>query len=759
MPITMLETLKRIVQEARAATDLDAALNHAVQRIKAATQADVCSIYLTDFERRVHVLRATDGLNPNAVGRTELPLNRGLVGVVLEKLEPMNIDDAPLHPRYQFVSETDETLYHGFLGVPIIHNRKPLGVLVVRHIEPARFEEGDVTFLFTIATQLAAVIYTLSSGENFSDEMLETDTHARYVQGRSGSRGVAMGEIAVVYPAADLEAIPDRLAENPELEEDSFLTAVNAVKEDLKKLEERMQARLPTEDRALFQAWILMLESDTLIDNTLRRIRDGNWAPGALRETIGEHAKVFDQMEDEYLRERASDVRDLGRRILTYLQRDQARMMTYPDRCVLVGEEISGIQLAEVPHDKLAGVVSATGSPSSHVAILARAMGVPAVMGASGLPAQKLDGKPVIVDGYRGRIYIAPQPTVWKEYARLREEDRILCEQLQEQRDLPSETPDGIHIPLYLNTGLMISEMATTGMGEAAGVGLFRTEMPFMIRDSFPSEAVQSVGYRRILESFAPRPVTLRTLDIGGDKPLTYFPVKESNPFLGWRGIRISLDHPEIFLTQIRAMLRAAIGLDNLRILLPMISSVTELDEALRLIDRAIDELEEQEHLITRPKIGVMVEVPAAVYQVGELARRADFLSIGTNDLTQYLLAVDRNNAHVADLYNEFHPAVLRALVQVVEGAAPYGREVGVCGEMAGNPAATPLLIGMGVQHLSMNASSLLPVKAVVRTFTRSQARSLLKTALQKEDADSIRNLTYAELEKMNLGGLVRPGK
>ncbi len=759
MATAMLETLKRIVQETRASTDLDAALNQAVRRIKAATKADVCSIYLTDFARRVHVLRATDGLNPSAVGRTELPLNRGLVGVVLEKVEPLNIDDAPLHPRYQFVSETDETLYHGFLGVPIIHNRKPLGVLVVRHIEPASFEEGDVTFLFTIATQLAAVISTLSSGETFSDETPETETNARFVQGRPGSRGVAMGEIVVVYPAADLEAIPDRPAENPELEQDSFLTAVNAVKEDLKQLEHRMEAHLPTEDRALFQAWILMLESDTLIDGTIRRIGEGNWAPGALRETIGEHAKVFDQMEDEYLRERASDVRDLGRRILTYLQRDQARMMNYPDHCVLVGEEISGIQLAEVPQAKLAGVVSATGSQSSHVAILARAMGVPAVMGAAGLSALKLEGKPAIVDGYRGRIYIAPHPKVWEEYSRLREEDRLLCEQLQQQRDLASETPDGIRIPLYLNTGLMISEMAPVGLEEAAGVGLFRTEMPFMVRDSFPSEAVQTLSYRRILQSFVPRPVTLRTLDIGGDKPLPYFPVKESNPFLGWRGIRISLDHPEIFLTQIRAMLRAAIGLDNLRILLPMISSTTELDEALRLIDRAIDELKEEEHLINRPEIGVMIEVPAAVYQVTEIARRVDFLSVGTNDLTQYLLAVDRNNAHVADLYNEFHPAVLRALVQVMEGAAVYSREVGVCGEMAGNPAATPLLIGMGVQHLSMNASSLLPVKAVVRTCTRGQARSLLKSALQKEDAESIRELTFSELEKMNLGGLVRPGK
>jgi phosphotransferase system, enzyme I, PtsP len=253
--------------------------------------------------------------------------------------------------------------------------------------------------------------------------------------------------------------------------------------------------------------------------------------------------------------------------------------------------------------------------------------------------------------------------------------------------------------------------------------------------------------------------VTIRTLDIGGDKPLPYFPVEESNPFLGWRGIRISLDHPEIFITQVRAILRSAIGLNNLRILLPMISNVGEVDDARMLIQRAHDELLEEGYEVAMPKVGVMIEVPAAVYQVQALARRIDFLSVGTNDLTQYLLAVDRNNAHVADIYNDLHPAVLRALIQIVEGAREYNKEVSVCGELAGNPAAVVLLLGMGVDSLSMNGGSLQRVKWVIRSFSRTRAKELLQTVLRCEQAAEVQALLAKALEDMGLGGLMRAGR
>jgi phosphotransferase system enzyme I (PtsP) len=753
----MLETLHRIVKEVNAAPDLEQALEIIVTQVKGAISTDVCSVYLTDFERREHVLMATEGLHRDAAGKVRLPYHRGLIGLVCERAEPVNLADAPSHSRYLFTHETGETQYKGFLGVPIIQNRRVLGVLVVRQHIQRRFEDQEVTFLFTLAAQLAgAITHAQASGNLVPQDELAPPN--RFLQGRPGSPGVALGTAVVVYPPADLDAVPDRVSKDPDREEEDFRTAVAAVVQDLMAIEDRFEETLPVEDRALFDAWLMMLGSDSLIGSTVRRIHAGNWAPGALRETIEEHAKVFDAMEDIYLRERASDVRDLGRRILMYLQQKVVGLVDYPENTVLIGDDVSAMQMAEVPKGRLAGVVSAQGASFSHLAILARAMNVPAVMGLSDLPVNRVDGRFVILEGYLGRLYVSPAQSVIQEYQRLANEDQALFKELEAEKDLPCETTDGARVPLYMNTGL-ISELSTLVNEESEGVGLYRTELPFMVRDSFPGESVQVANYQKVLSAFHPRPVTIRTLDIGGDKPLPYFPVEESNPFLGWRGIRISLDHPEIFLTQVRAILHAAIGLNNVRLLLPMISHVQEVDDALLLIQRAHDELIEEGLAVTMPKIGVMIEVPAAVYQVDALARRIDFISVGTNDLTQYLLAVDRNNAHVADIYDDLHPSVLRALIQIVNGAKGFHREVSVCGEMAGNPAAAVLLIGMGVDSLSMNGGSLLRVKWVLRSVSRSRARELLQAALRCEKVSEVKQLLGNALEEMGLGGLMRAGR
>jgi phosphotransferase system enzyme I (PtsP) len=431
-------------------------------------------------------------------------------------------------------------------------------------------------------------------------------------------------------------------------------------------------------------------------------------------------------------------------------------VVDYPARTILVGEEVTAMQLAEVPKERLAGIVSASGSSSSHVAIFARAIGLPAVMGVTGLPVGRVERLEAIIDGYRGRVYANPEPAVRAEYERLSREEEALTRELEHLRGLPAETTDGLRVPLYLNTGL-VNEMLTLGTEEAEGIGLYRTEMPFMVRDRFPGESVQVANYRNVVKTFAPRPVILRTLDVGGDKPLPYFPVSESNPFLGWRGVRISLSHPEIFLTQVRAMLRAAIGFHNLRILLPMVSTVAEVEDLQQLIQRAHDELIEEGYAVTKPGIGVMVEVPSAVYLAEDLARRVDFLSVGTNDLTQYILAVDRNNPHVADLYDDMHPAVLRAVQQVIEGAKVYNRPVSVCGELAGNPLAAVLLVGMGIESLSMSVGSLLKVKWVIRSFSKSRARQLAQVALRMEDARQVRRFMDGVLAEMGLAGLVGP--
>lgn len=753
----MLETLHRIVKEVNAASNLDEALQTIVSMVKRAIGCDVCSVYLTDPGTRAHVLAATDGLRPEAVGKVALPLGRGLVGLVAERAEPLNISNAPTHPRYLRITETGETQYCGFLGVPIIQNRKVLGVLVVRQEAERAFTEDEVTFLFTLAAQLAgAITFAQTSGE--LDTLTTTPRLGRYLEGRPGSTGVAIGRGMVAYRLADLDAIPDRPAADPEAECRTFRAAVAAVEQDLRTLKARLSGEIPEEESVLFDALLLMLGSDTLVTETVQRIGQGQWAPGALRQSIHAHAQVFESMEDSYLRERASDIRDLGRRILTHLQSDNPQPPDYPPATVLVGDEVSAVQLAEVPHDRLVGVVSATGSTSSHVAILARAMGVPAVMGVADLPVNRMENRELIVDGYRGRVYASPTPALRQEYERLVDEERALTAEAESMRGLPPESTDGVAFPLHLNTGL-INETANNTHDDFAGIGLYRTELPFMVRDRFPAESVQVMNYRRVLEAFAPRPVNLRTLDVGGDKPLPYFPIDEQNPFLGWRGVRISLAHPEIFLTQVRAMLRASVDLDNLHIMLPMISGVAEVDELKMLITRAHDELLEEGYDVRMPPIGVMIEVPSAVYMIEELARRVDFVSVGTNDLTQYLLAVDRNNSRVADLYDDLHPAVLRALEQVVRGARVYGRPVGVCGELAGNPMATILLMGLGVDSLSMSAGSLLKVKWVVRSFSVSRARQLLQAALRMEDAQQVRRFMETTLDGMGLGGLFRPGR
>jgi len=374
------------------------------------------------------------------------------------------------------------------------------------------------------------------------------------------------------------------------------------------------------------------------------------------------------------------------------------------------------------------------------------------------LPWRELEGCPVIVDGHQGVIITNPTPAVLNSYRAQYHEEQVLAEDLERLRDEPNLTLDGVHINLWVNTGLRLDSLLSLDRG-AEGVGLYRTEIPFFLQERFPSEDEQRKVYREQIEMFAPRPVTMRTLDIGGDKALPYFPIEEANPFLGWRGIRISLDHPEIFLLQLRAIMRASEGFDNLRILLPMISNIPELEAALELVNRVYNELTGEEgYQLHRPLIGAMIEVPAAVYQVREIAQRVDFLSVGSNDLTQYLLAVDRNNPRVADLYHTYHPALLQALKQIIDNANDIGCPVSICGEMAGDPLAALLLVGLGYRILSMSATNLLRVKAMLRQVTIAQAQELATTALTLPDTTQILEFLEGAFTDPDITRLYSPG-
>ncbi len=755
----MFAQLQRILHEVNKAHDIEQAVAVIVSRVGSAMGVDVCSVYLHEPDSRQLVLMASEGLNPESVGKVRLALNEGLVGLVASRAEPVNVENAFDHPQFKYIEETGEERYHAFLGVPIIHQRAVKGVLVVQQQETRRFSDEDESLLFTLAAQLAGAIAHAEVNGELEALRGGGRIKAHAVGGIAGSPGVGVGKVQVIYPPANLDAVPDRETDDVASERAAFTRAVDAVREELRELGERLGDSLPADERGLFDAYQLILGGDSLVTDTLAAIDAGNWAPGALRTTVQAHAQVFDDMEDAYLRERGADIRDIGRRLLMQLQGSGPREREpIGPNTVLAGEDQTASHLAEAPSGHLVGVISTRGSSSSHVAILAQAMGIPAVMGAQDLPVGRIDGEEVVVDGYQGRVYIRPSASVIKEFKRLANEEAELSEGLSELRNLPAETVDGRRIPLLANTGLA-SDLLPSLQSGAEGIGLYRTEVPFLVRERFPSEDEQTELYKRVLASFAPRPVTLRTLDVGGDKPLSYFPIQEENPFLGWRGIRMTLDHPEIFVTQLRAMLRASLGQNNLQVLFPMITSVQEFDEAMALLERAIAELVEAGEPVHRPLAGAMVEVPALLFQLDALARRADFLSIGSNDLTQYLLAVDRNNSHVADLYDTLHPAVLRALQQVVNAGHAHARPVSICGEMAGQPAAAVLLLGMGIDSLSMNAASLPRVKWVIRSFSQEQARVLLDEALTLETAPEVRRFINSALERAGLGGLVRAGK
>jgi len=755
----MLKTLRRIIQEVSGAQDFREALDIMVTRIAAALDTTACTIFLLDRRRSEYVLMATQGLNPESVGKVRIPINQGLIGLVGEREEPINLDDAPKHPRFLTVPEVAEEKYRAFLGAPIIYHRQVLGVLMVQQEEPRRYDESEEAFLVTLATQLAAII---AHAEAIGVIASLFDSHVKQgtsvYSGIPSSPGVGIGIGVLVYSQIDLDSIPDRIPEDMDAEIQLLESALAAGREDFRVLGERLYPNLPVEERALFDVYQRMLDTSDMGAEIIRAIRQGNWAQGALRQVIQSHIQHMESLDNEYMRERVVDIKDLGHRVLAYLQRNDRSMPNYAERTILIGEELTAADLAEVPEGSLVGVISAKGSSSSHIAILARAMNVPTVMGVNDIPVYACQDKEIIVDGYYGQVYIEPSNTLREEFQNLAAEERELDDSLEVLRDKPAQTKDNHRVSLMVNTGLGADVSLSLAAG-AEGVGLYRTEMPFLMRDRFPSGEEQRVIYRQLLASFSPRPVTMRTLDIGGDKALSYFPVKEDNPFLGWRGIRITLDQPEIFLVQVRAMLRASEGYHNLRIMLPLITDVGEVDEALRLLKKAYGDVCDEGHEIDMPEVGVMIEVPSAVYQARAIAKRVDFLSVGTNDLTQYLLAVDRNNSRVANLYDSLHPAVLRALLQAVDGGHQEGKHVTICGEMAGDPAAVLLLVAIGFDSLSMSASSISRMKWVIRQFSLRKAKKLLQEVLSMESAVMIRCHMELALEQVGLGGLIRAGK
>ncbi len=512
------------------------------------------------------------------------------------------------------------------------------------------------------------------------------------------------------------------------------------------------------ESAAIFDLYSHLLTDARLKKDLFAEIERGSVAEWAVKTVIEKFAAQFASLQDHYLRERAGDLRVLGQRLLFHLDDTLVGTNAWPERFVLVADELTATTLAELPHERLAGVVVRDGAANSHAAILTRAMGIPTVMGADILPVQ-LNKRQLIVDGYRGEVLIDPEPVLVQEYQRLISEENALSKMAEGVVDQPGELKSGERVQVMLNAGLSPEhEQALDSWVD--GIGLYRTEIPFMLQSGFPSEEEQVAQYQGMLQLFYDKPVTLRTLDVGADKQLPYMPISEENPCLGWRGIRLTLDQPEIFLVQVRAMLRANVASGNLNILLPMISHIDEIDDARRLIDRAGREVEEVlGYPIPRPRIGVMIEVPSMLFMIPHLASRVDFISVGTNDLTQYLLAVDRNNTRVANLYDPLHPAMLRALHTIAREAREAKLELCLCGEMAGDPMCVALLVGLGYHHLSMNGKNIPRVKYLLRHLDREEVQKLSQQGIAAHTASEVRHLVAAFMERRGLGGLIRGGR
>ncbi|PNS11126.1 phosphoenolpyruvate--protein phosphotransferase PtsP [Mixta theicola] len=748
----MLTQLREIVEKVAGAPRLEEALEILVNEICFAMETEVCSIYLADHDRRCYYLMATRGLKKPRGKIVTLAFDQGIVGLVGRLAEPINLADAQSHPSFKYIPAVKEERFRSFLGVPIITRRQLLGVLVVQQREHRQFDESEESFLVTLATQLATLITQSQVSQLFGH------FRQKRVRALAAAPGVAVAPGWVDATQPSLEHVFAASTLDVGRERERLSQAMSEAGNEFRRFSKRFSASVQKESAAIFDLYSHLLTDARLKQDLFAEIDSGSVAEWAVKKVIEKFAAQFASLQDTYLRERAGDLRVLGQRLLFHLDDTLQGTNAWPERFVLVADELTATTLAELPQERLAGVVVRDGAANSHAAILVRAMGIPTVMGADILP-ELLNKRLLIVDGYRGELLIDPEPVLIQEYQQLVSEENELSRLAEDDVEQIARLKSGERIQVMLNAGLSAEHEQTMG-NWVDGIGLYRTEIPFMLQNGFPSEEEQVAQYQGMLQLFLNKPVTLRTLDIGADKQLPYMPISEENPCLGWRGIRLTLDQPEIFLVQVRAMLRANAASGNLSILLPMITSIDEIDEARRLIDRAGKEVEEMlGYAIPKPRIGIMIEVPSMLFMISHLAARVDFISVGTNDLTQYLLAVDRNNTRVANLYDSLHPAMLKALKSIAESAREAQVELCLCGEMAGDPMCVALLIGLGYYHLSMNGKNVPRVKYLLRHIDREEALLLSERSLQAQTATEVRHQVAAFMERRGLGGLIRGGR
>ncbi|CAM3010339.1 phosphoenolpyruvate--protein phosphotransferase [Vibrio rarus] len=749
----MLNQLRDIVEHVSRVEDIYQALEVFVERTCDAINSECCTIYLSNHQKQRLELMATKGLTFSGK-QLHIGFNEGLVGLVHRTAKPLNVAQASIHPDYKFFPQLGEDVYQAFLATPIVYRKRILGVVVIQQKKTRLFSDTEESFLVTLAAQLAVLI----ASEQQQGNWLLQERKISVVSGLSACNGIAIGPIWQGNYEPSLSDVAPASVIDIERDKEWLLVAVESALKEFRRLRKQLDSDLNKDALAIFDLFTHLLNDPKLRGDLIQQIEKGDTADWALRQVIERYSARFGRMTDVYLQQRAQDVRELGQRLLYFLYHSQSQEIQLDKPVIFVVNELTTTLLASVPRDKLLGVISLQGGVNSHAAILSRALGIPSVIGPN-LKNIDADDRHIILDGYSGEVLLDPTEQEMVEYQKLQDEELEVRSMVESELYLPAVTVDKTPITILLNTGLGPDD-SYFYFNLVDGVGLYRTEISFILKQAFPSEDEQVEIYRKVLACSAGKPVVMRTLDIGGDKSLPYFPMEEENPFLGWRGIRFTLDHPDIFLIQIRAMMRAAIAQKSeLKVLLPMISGVPELDSALALIAQAYHEVALTHPRVKKPQVGIMLEVPSMIYLLPVIADRIDFVSVGTNDLTQYLLAVDRNNSQVSELYEVVHPSVLLALKQI-QGACEHANiPVSVCGELAGDPIGVLLLLGLGFTQLSMNSANVANIKYVIRQSNLKELEELASQAITKPYASNVYELAFDYLEGRGLAGFVRPGK
>ncbi|MFC0284355.1 phosphoenolpyruvate--protein phosphotransferase [Camelimonas abortus] len=733
-PRVLLRRLREVMAEPVSAQEK---LDRIVVLIANNMVAEVCSVYVLRADGNLE-LYATEGLKPEAVHRTVIGSNEGLVGLIASSAEPLALSDAQSHEAFSYKPETGEEIYHSFLGVPILRAGQTLGVLVVQNRAYRVYTEEEIEALQTTTMVIAEMV---ASGDLQTLAPPGQDIAIRRPMAQRGvalSEGIGLGYVVLHEPRVVVQKL---IADDVSVELKRIDDAIAALRARIDSLLARGDVSHSGEHRDVLET-VRMFAHD---QGWLRRIREaimtGLTAEGAVERVQSDTRARILRQTDPYLRERLHDLDELANRLLHELSGAAfaAPREELPDNAILVARTMGPAALLDYDRSKLRGLVLEEGGKTSHIAIVARALGIPAVGEIEGVVSLVEPGDAIIVDGLAGEVQIRPQPDVeaaYAEKARLRARAQAKYKRL---RKTPSVTKDGVEVTLNMNAGLLVDipHLAESG---ASGIGLFRTELQFMVADKLPSASEQQALYEEVLRGAGGAPVTFRTLDIGGDKVLPYMEqMEEENPALGWRAIRIALDRPALLRSQVRALLKAAAGA-SLRMMFPMVATVDEFLRARALVERERSYL--RRHGYREPEkveLGVMVEVPSLLFQLDEICAKADFISVGSNDLMQFLFAADRENRRVSGRFDTLSPGSLRALRHIVRTAGRHGCPATVCGEMSGRPLDAMALIGLGFRALSMPPAAVGPVKQMLLGLEAAPLAGALEEMLADASAATLR--------------------